>query len=913
MAQRVFLGWDRPFLTLAAEWMLDRREQLPGMLVVVPTAESGRRLREALAEGVGALLAPRLTTPGSLMKLESGTGEVAPEWAEQVAWVEVLEGVRDWSAYEELFPEAPEADGEWAAGMARELVELRRSLQENALTLNAAARRLAGTVEAGRWDALARLEGWVERKLESWGYQSRSSRLAGDFKIPATVSHIVLAGVAEMPPLIERALLAWAKDGDLTVLLGAPEGEADGFSVIGRPLPVWGERPMPWPDGELGSVQVVADPRQQAVEGLRIIGREGTASSDVALGAADTEVGEELARALTRGGWPAFHPAAPQPAAGLARWFQVWGQWLSEPTLAVMADLLTLPETGKLVGGRRAQKARRLSEMRERWMVMRREDLQRRLDTEKFRSELDRASAGEVLEAALTLENWRERFLRDDFPGVLAEMLDSLTECGPTSAEMAASLGEWLEQATSVIRKLRRGARFWLDLMLDEVSAPTPLPPAGRVIDVHGWLDLYFESGRQLVLCGMNDGKVPARSGGEPWLSETARGCLGLITDASRAARDAFLFKAMVEARRDGGRIDVLCGKTGSGGETLLPSRLLLAAERKDLPLRVTTLFREIEPPEAGLRWHADWQWSPRKLEAPKRISVTSITDYLACPFRYFLKHVAGMQQPEPGRVEWNARDFGSVAHEVLERWGKDLDARELSHSDPLTRWLSTQLDRVVAEWFGKHPPMAVRIQAESLRQRLAWLALVQAKNRSAGWQVVDVERKVELPSGEALLVAKIDRVDRHCQSGELRVIDYKTGKVDGVAKAHRSKLTANTVVAAHLMDSPALHERNENGKVVNYRWTNLQLPMYAWALVQRNEAQPKLCYFTLGATEADVGMQEWEDFSTEDLAAAQACAVWVENQVSSKIFSPPAENPSYDDYRILGAGRNLQEAMNLH
>ena len=416
--------------------------------------------------------------------------------------------------------------------------------------------------------------------------------------------------------------------------------------------------------------------------------------------------------------------------------------------------------------------------------------------------------------------------MRGDFPGVLAEMLDSLADCGPASAEMAASLGEWLEEATSVIRQLRRGARFWLDLMLDEVSTPAPLPPAGRVIDVHGWLDLYFESGRQLVLCGMNDGKMPARSGGEPWLSETARRCLGLITDASRAARDAFLFKAMVEARRDGGRVDVLCGKTGSGGETLLPSRLLLAAERKDLPSRVTTLFREIEPPEAGLRWHADWQWSPRKLEAPKRISVTSIKDYLACPLRYYLKHVAGMQQPEPGRVEWNARDFGSVAHEVLERWGKDLDDRELSHSDPLSRWLSTQLDRVVAEWFGKRPPMAVRIQTESLRQRLAWLALVQAQNRSAGWQVVDVERKVELPSGEALLVAKIDRVDRHCQSGALRVIDYKTGKVDGVAKAHRSKLTANTGVAAHLMDSPALHERIENGKVVTLEWQeNEEIP----------------------------------------------------------------------------------------
>ena len=908
MPQRVFLGWDRPFLGLAVEWLLARRDQLPGLLVVVPTTESARRLREALAEGAGTLLSPRFATPGSLLKNTSQLGEMAPDWAEQVAWVDVLEGVTDWSAYEGIFPEAPATDGEWAAGLAKEWVQLRHTLQENALTLTAAARRLRDTVEKERWDALASLEGSVERKLESWGFRSRSRLLAADFKLPTTISNIVLAGVTEMPPLLERALLAW--EGGLTVLIGAPEGEADAFAPSGRPLVGWCERPLPWPQGAAGSVQVVADPRQQAAEALRVIGSQGAASNEVAVGTADAEAGEELARALTRSGWPAFHPAAVAPTAGLARWFKVWGEWLAEPTLVVMADLLTLPETGVLVGGRRAQKAQSLSEMRERWMVMRSEDLQRRINTEVFRSESAKTAAMEVLAAALSLEKRRSRFLRADFTAALAEMLHVLAECGPASEEIAASLGDWLAQAAPVIGRLRRSTRFWLDLMLDEVDAAAPLPPAGRMIDVHGWLDLFYEPGRHLVLCGLNEGNVPARSGGEPWLSESARVRLGLITDAMRAARDAFLFKAMVEARRDGGRVDLICGKSGSGGETLLPSRLLLAAERSALPQRVTTLFREIEPPEAALRWHPDWQWSLRKVDPPTRISVTSITDYLACPLRFYLKHLIRMQQPEPGRVEWNARDFGTVAHEVLERWGNDVVARELDHSEPLSRWLSAELDRVVAEWFGKRIPMAVRIQTESLRQRLTWLARIQACQRADGWQVVDVERKVELKIGEAVIVAKIDRIDRHRDSGELRVIDYKTGKVDGVEKAHRSKLLANTVVADHLTNSPALHERPANGKVIQYRWVNLQLPMYALALVQRNQGLPQPCYFTLGATAGDVGLHEWTDFNDEDLLAAQACAEWVVNNISNGVFWPPAEKVNYDDYSILGAGRKLHEAM---
>ncbi|NNM28980.1 MAG: hypothetical protein HKO57_05625, partial [Akkermansiaceae bacterium] len=48
--RREHLGWERPFLPVLVEWLLARREELPGTLVVVPTAQAGRRLREAMAE-----------------------------------------------------------------------------------------------------------------------------------------------------------------------------------------------------------------------------------------------------------------------------------------------------------------------------------------------------------------------------------------------------------------------------------------------------------------------------------------------------------------------------------------------------------------------------------------------------------------------------------------------------------------------------------------------------------------------------------------------------------------------------------------------------------------------------------------------------------------------------------------------
>ena len=90
-----------------------------------------------------------------------------------------------------------------------------------------------------------------------------------------------------MPPLVERALLAC--ENPVVVLIGAPEYNSGEFSAIGRPLPSWTKRSLSQPNG---SIQVAADPRQQATEALRWISEKETSSDQVALGSADGDVGD---------------------------------------------------------------------------------------------------------------------------------------------------------------------------------------------------------------------------------------------------------------------------------------------------------------------------------------------------------------------------------------------------------------------------------------------------------------------------------------------------------------------------------------------------------------------------------------------------------------------------------------------
>ena len=889
MDRRVFLGWQRPLLGAVVDWLWERREEMPGMTVVVPTAQAGRRLREALAEK-GACLAPRVVTPGWFLRSD----HAAPAAAEVLAWVEVLEEVSDWSRFSTVFPVAPgrgEGKG-WSLPLAHSLMSLERSLQEGAMTLEGAARRMSASVEAGRWAELSELGRLKELKLSSWSMESRSrvlERLARE----TVAGKVVLAGVPDLSNAAVRRL----EGADVVVLIAAPEDEP--FDAFGRPEEeAWKTRSLPLPE----SVELVADPRQQAEKAVEKVAEAGTSSDRLALGSADDEAAEELVRAFGRAGWVIHNPAgnSVSPTVG---WLRLWRGWISKPEVASAIDLLGMRETEGLTGRMRLQRVVTLSQMRDQWLVRTREDVERVEPRELLRrAEREARSSGEMpalgSETMEKLEKARGAFIRQPFAEAMRRLLERVD---PDAAW--TEVRDWVESMKPVLSSVERDAGFWLDLMLGDLPEATKAVPEDRVADVQGWLELLHEPGTHLVICGMNEGRVPASPAADVWLNDGVRSILGLTTDARRSARDAYVFQALIHSRE---RVDLLLGKSSADGDALLPSRLLLAANGKELAERVEKLFQEVEPPDAGMKWHADWKWKVRVSPMKPRLSVTALKDYLACPTRFYLKHGAAMFGREPERVEWKARDFGNVVHLVLERWGQDDIARDFSKTEALDDWLGRELERVVEELYGPRPPLAVRIQAAGARQRLEWFARIQACHRAEGWRVAEVETKFTREIDGVVLVGKVDRIDQH-KDGRRRILDYKTYKdLRDVEKDHRVGITASTVMPEHLQDVGQVVGTNAKGKPT--RWTNLQVPLYASFFTPVDE----LGYFVLGATEAATGLSIWDEFSDDDRDSALACAEWVIGQVKAGVFEPAAERVEYDDFELLSMGRGLRASTEV-
>ncbi len=879
MIERIFLGWDRPIIEYACDWLLENKELLPEAWIVVPTVQSGRSLREVLISRAGAMLSPHFTTPGLMMQLRSP--QIATDWQECYAWFEIFERIDDWKPYVALLPDPPEPSAAVLKSLADEMLNLRRSLQENGLTFTSAARQLAHTHAADRWQALAKLESAVEEKLSGWDLTSRSRALKNTALIPNHVERIMLIGITEMSPLLDRAFNAW--QGNLTSLIAAPPHEAASFSTIGLPEKSWAERELSFPE-KPSAVHLLINPKKQAEKVLALLSDHQTEAKHAAIGSADPEVAHAIAIDLSRAGWSAFHPGAAVPLSGIRRWLTLFNQWLINDSIVPLADLFSQPMTAAIVQGNLYDHAKSLAKLRDRKLCQTTAAAVRHLKEDtplKF--------------AIADLDAWRQRMASSDLTHHLSELLTLLTSATPDEQNNSIKpIATWLEESQPFIKASPRRADFWIAWMLDSLPAETASPPPHRVIDVQGWLEIFHQPGSHLILCGMNEGSVPKMAGTEPWLSEVARKQLGITHQESRAARDAYLYHALVNSRSQNGRIDILLGKYSASGDPLLPSRVLLAAPPDDLAERAASLFKPVESDDAAIIWERPFCWNVPSCDVPNQFSVTALNDYLACPFRFYLKNVLGCQSREPARKEWNLSDCGTIIHRVLEKWGADPDTNTLAEADAIDNCVQKILTDLILETFGPQAPLAIRIQAEAIKQRLKAFAEVQSQIFAEGWRIECVESKIEFPLGDLTIHGSIDRIDCHVSSGERRVIDYKSGKKVAIDLKHRKKKPSPQ------SSSSDIHPAGE------LPWINLQLPLYCHALRTLADTFPKPCYFVLSEITGEISLDAWDAFNLTDLDSAVKCGLRIAESISKKSFWPPADRVDYDAFEALAAGHKF-------
>ena len=924
--KKTYLHWDRPLLTSATERLLtdsgERLVDLSDTLLLLPTRQAGRRLREALAAEMakrgGGLFPPQIASPAVMLKGDESDDTVAEAVACQWHWVNVLQG-EALARYNALFPRLPSVvDFNWCRQMARSLHDLRGTLVDADLDCTAVAESAHCVEEQARWADLAKLEAAYRVSLNEVGLRDAHDakrEAAANLMLPVGIRRIVLMGITDLSPLVQTALGQAAGQGMVveTVVFG-PEGGEALFDDWGRPVPEhWAKRELPLTNDRL---HPSLDERSQASDVSNWLKRyEKKVYQTVGVGTADPNVVPHLERTLRDARIRTFDPAGqPIRRTALHAFLQSLLAVLQNPTFANADALLRLPDswnwlkelddaiepTALLCG---------LDELRLKHIpadlaAATRLDFVPQREDEKIGYRITARSALRLLQRAL--EQLAREPLSVGLTGFLQTALANREfQTGESSdesyIEAVENLNERLAKLEAAVpAKAKRHTAQDLVLVLDELGRGALFPerPADT-IDLQGWLELAWEDAPHLIVAGANEGVLPESIHGDRFLPESIRAPLGLRSNEDRFARDAWLLELLIRSRGDDGQVDFFVGRQRHNGDPLKPSRLLFRCPDTQLAKRVEHLFDDLPPGEQPPAWTAAWQLKTGLAKRVEHLSPTSIRAYLACPYRFYLRHVQGMESQDFELREQDARGFGSLVHRVMEAFGRDADIRDSIAPDAIYKFMIEELNKAVQEEFGTEPPLPLRVQQQIIERRLHHVAIAQAQERAAGWEIIDVERKFEKTLDGMTIRGTIDRVEKNTETGSVRVLDYKTS-----SKAKKPSETHWGVYReerdAEVAPEYARVGAAETKKRDPQRWLDLQLPLYAWAIEKEHGGGVDVGYFNIPSVGTNTGVSLLFPFGEDLMTLAMNCARGVVKDVSAGRFWPAASKVKYDDYEAI-------------
>lgn len=957
---RIFTGWDRPALQLAAELLADRyaagdQLALRACIVVVPGARAGRRLKELLVdvalERKLRLVPPHITTIGHLPELLHAAAVPAADGAvSRRAWARALRRTPP-ERLRQLHAQTPDTDDlrAWLA-IARRVQQLHRDVAAAGHTFRDVASRCSAGLawdDAARWNVLAAVQDAYTDELE------RSAR--GDrelMRIAATRARAIacdadlwLLAVAEMPLVVRRMIEGLPPDR-VHAVVHAPPQLAAAFDALGCVEPgFWREAGVPVLDKQLAVVDRPAD--QAAAVLSRLAELDGMyAADDIVVGVPDEEVVAVLEERLADGGVPARHAVGTRmEATAPYRLLEAVADVLDSDSAEAWAALFRHPDLGRWL--------RRHA----RGMDHRGAPVLRAGDAAL--THLDRY-LGRSLQAQL-----RHRLPGSDRDGrhaveAMLEIVRSRALAGRLRGRR--SLGEWMPDLLGLLlqvygdrplvrqrpreRRLLDACRFLRDaaaelnrvppaldddrcdaaaairVLLDDTrGVRIPAEPDRAAVELLGWLELHLDDAPVAIITGVNEPFLPESVNADAFLPDSLRSVLGLEDNARRYARDAYQLTAVLHSRP---HVHVIAGRHAAAGDPLRPSRLLLAAFGEPLARRVRAFYgdrSEASEPvpmngtaatASGVRTDeavSGFMLPPepvlRAAQPIEQIPVTAFRALLQDPYMFVLERMLRPTLLDDHARELDPLQYGGLAHSVLEAFGRSDEVRSADNAR-VAECLQLLLSDHMSRRFGTHVRTAVRLQLEQLRMRLRAFARWHAGRIAAGWHVVGVECRTTdegvpfTTDGTPIrLTGRIDRIDYNERTRRWAVFDYKTGdRAESPESTHR------------------------RGRGADAEWVDLQLPMYRHILPFVVDAagvvvftgsldDVDLGYICLGADVDAIGeqMAKWDRDQLADAdEAARACVRLLR---ANRFVFDPARTASYldaDTEALLGRNRLVLE-----
>jgi len=281
-----------------------------------------------------------------------------------------------------------------------------------------------------------------------------------------------------------------------------------------------------------------------------------------------------------------------------------------------------------------------------------------------------------------------------------------------------------------------------------------------------------------IILPSMNETVFPRYSERDLFVNRQIREKIGMPYDKERENHYYYYFTQLMagkkevfisyveEAKRDmrSRFIDMLCAR----GEKIDDTKLLLASRSLDI------LSRAVPKDKAVMKRLDD-------MVTDRGLSPTSLKDYRECPYRFYLKYVLKLKEPdeiieEPGPMEWGSAMHGALDSFYRKHFPHGFAEDQLSEA---REKLCGSFEACLRTLIAVRPRAITFLDMDIYKKRLEHFLLNELERFKQGF-AVETEKLEERLQGHVgvnersiLIKGYADRVDRI--EGRLYVIDYKT------------------------------------------------------------------------------------------------------------------------------------------
>ncbi len=339
---------------------------------------------------------------------------------------------------------------------------------------------------------------------------------------------------------------------------------------------------------------------------------------------------------------------------------------------------------------------------------------------------------------------------------------------------------------------------FWN--LYKEIIYSSKIPFSGeplKGLQVMGFLETRLLDFENLFILSVNEDTLPASSNHPSFIPYNIRKSFGLPTYEDQQAVSSYHFYRLLQRAKNIYLLYNTETKSITAGEKSRYLLQLVHEMQKKFPDKIkinssiaVTDFVRTETKEIVIKKTVDLMSDLEKYfykgdsynEYSVKFSASALISYITCPLKFYFQYIAKIREQEEAEENMEAATFGKILHRTMQLlYGETSNLTESVFAQ-LEKKIPTAIDLAIKEEFSGDD----LLEGKNILLRHVMIELVQKvlriDKRDLPIIIRFLEEKfyhpIQIGSNKAvLLYGIIDRVDE--AAGNVRIIDYKTGKVD--------------------------------------------------------------------------------------------------------------------------------------